>query len=93
MLKKPITHIVFYLISYLNFYLSINIAPSSLAGPGLDIPVVLFILVGSGALFISAIINNCANFIIWIYVIIIYVIGFGIFIWLLNMPIQKFHNF
>jgi hypothetical protein len=93
MLKKPASHIIFYLVGFILFIAAENIAPSNLGGPGLDIPVVLLIFVGSGVLFIRGVIANYAKLIVWIPIAIIHIIGISVLILLLNTPVYNLQIF
>ena len=57
MINRPSFHIIFYLISYLLFYISHRISPTDLAGFGLDILVLFAIFVISAYLFIKILLN------------------------------------
>ncbi len=85
-IENPIFHIVFYLAGLTMLFSSNKIEPTNLAGPGLDLWVLLLLFVGMLYLLIVAWIKKEITILSKIIISIIHILGIAIVIWWGNQP-------
>ena len=86
MLKKPLIHILFYLVGYLAFYVAGKIEPTDLAGPGLDIPVLAVFFILILYLFVKNILTAYEAVSTKVVIAAIHVVGTCLMLWMLTLP-------
>lgn len=85
MFKKPIAHVLFYILSAAVLYFAHKIDPTDLAGPGLDILVLLLLIFAIPTLLIVSLKKQITRY-SKICISIIHIIGLGLIFWWLSLP-------
>jgi hypothetical protein len=86
MFKKIIAHILFYILSVTVLYFSHKLVPTNLAGPGLEMLVLLLLIFIIPYLVISSWLNHSITFYSKVYISITHFVGICIILWWLSLP-------
>lgn len=82
----PIFHVAFYLIGFLLLFIAHKIAPSSLAGPGLDMLVLFLLTISILTLLIGTLVTKSISVFSKIAITVVHVLGVAVIIWLMKQP-------
>jgi len=85
-IDKPLFHFTFYLLGFLMLHISHKVAPTNLAGPGLDMLVLLLLFVSILYLFIRTLVKKNINVLTKIFTAVIHILGVGVIFWWMNQP-------
>ena len=86
MIDKPLFHVAVYLLGYLLLYISHKIDPTNLAGPGLDILVLLVLFILILYLFIRTLIKKDISMFSKVIIAVVHILGVAIIIWWGSQP-------
>lgn len=87
MINNPLIHVFFYVLGLSLFLIATNIAPTNLAGPGLDLLVIIVFVVMIPCFLLSNILAKTTAKRDKVLTIITHAAGVSLLIYLLNMPV------
>ena len=85
-IDKPLFHFSFYLVGLLLLYVSHKIEPTNLAGPGLDMLVLLMLFISILYLFIRTLVKKNIIILSKVIITVVHILGVAIIIWWMNQP-------
>ena len=85
-IDRPLFQVAFYLPGFLLLYVSHKVAPTNLAGPGLDILVLFVLFIVILYLFIGTLANKNIPVVSKIVILVVHILGIAVIIWWLNQP-------
>ena len=83
-LKRPWVHMAFYAIGFLTLIISHEIAPTNLAGLGLDALVLLVLVALILYLFIEGLLQSRISIFTRVLILLVHLTGMYLLFWLLN---------
>jgi len=85
-IDRPLFHVALYLLGFLLLYVSHKVEPTNLAGPGLDMLVLLLLFIAILYLFIRTLVKKNITVLTKIIITVIHILGIGVIIWWMNQP-------
>jgi hypothetical protein len=85
-IDRPLFHVAFYLLGFLLLYVSHKAAPTNLAGPGLDMLVLLVLFISILYLLIRTLVKKNMTALSKIIITVVHILGVVVIIWWMNQP-------
>ena len=85
-IERPLFHVGFYLLGFLLLYVSHKVAPTNLAGPGLDLLMLIVFFISIFYLVIMTFVKNNITALSKIIITVVHVLGVAVIFWRMNQP-------